>query len=312
MAASTSTSAPAAAAAASTDEVPTSVKFFTAGLGGIGGWCVVHPFNTAAVRMNLASSQPGFERMSFFKFIARTGQERGYMSFYDGLGAGCIRQIFYATSRFGLFETFRDKIAEHRPIGATERVVAGLASGACAATISCPAEVSLVRLSNDATLPPDQRRNYKSPLDAAARIVKEEGVATFWRGCAPFVQRAMLVGVTQVGTLDQAKQFYDDALGIKRGTYGNVFAASMTSGLIYSVITMPFESAKNLMAFQRPDADGVLPYRSTAQTIRSVAAAQGPLALWNGFPPYYLRCGGHTVTMFIFVEMLRSAYQSSK
>ena len=56
-----------------------------------------------------------------------------------------LRLMFGHHCRFGLFETFRDKIAEHRPIGATERVVAGLASGACAATISCPAEVSLVR-----------------------------------------------------------------------------------------------------------------------------------------------------------------------
>jgi hypothetical protein len=33
-----------------------------------------------------------------------------------------------------------------------------------------------------------------------------------------------------------------------------VFYASMTSGLIYSVITMPLETAKNRMAFQKPDA----------------------------------------------------------
>ena len=58
-------------------------------------------------------------------------------------GSARRRQIIYATSRFGLFETFRDKIAEHRPVGAGERVAAGLASGACAALISCPAEVAL-------------------------------------------------------------------------------------------------------------------------------------------------------------------------
>ena len=33
-----------------------------------------------------------------------------------------------------------------------------------------------------------------------------------------------------------------------------VFYASMTSGLIYSLITMPLETAKNRMAFQKPDA----------------------------------------------------------
>lgn len=33
-----------------------------------------------------------------------------------------------------------------------------------------------------------------------------------------------------------------------------VFYASMTSGLIYSLITMPLETAKNRMAFQKPDS----------------------------------------------------------
>ena len=41
-------------------DLPTSVKFGTAGLGGILGWVIVHPFNTFAVRMSLASSQPGY------------------------------------------------------------------------------------------------------------------------------------------------------------------------------------------------------------------------------------------------------------
>lgn len=55
----------------------------------------------------------------------------------------------------------------------------------------------------------------------------------------------------------------------------NVFCASMTSGLIYSVITMPFESAKNRMAFQKPDpVTGIKPYRSAWQTMRSVAASE--------------------------------------
>ena len=218
------------------------------------------------MRMNLASQQPGYAKVSFPKFTMKEVAEKGALSVYDGLGAGCTRQIFYATSRFGLFEVFRDKIQEVRgSLGPAERLVAGLTSGACAAMISCPAEVSLVRMSNDSTLPADQRRNYSSVYNAFTRIARDEGVATFWRGCAPFVQRAMLVGIVQVGTFDQNKELYDRYAGLKRGTYPNVFAAAFTSGLLYSIITMPFESAKNRMAFQKPDANGVLPYRSTFQ-----------------------------------------------
>jgi hypothetical protein len=42
--------------------------------------------------------------------------------------------------------------------------------------ISCPAEVTLVRMSNDNSLPKEQRRNYTSIFNAAFRIVREEGM----------------------------------------------------------------------------------------------------------------------------------------
>lgn len=118
-----------------------------------------------------------------------------------------------------------------------------------AAIISCPAEVTLVRISNDATQPIDKRRNYKGVIDAFQRILKEEGVKTFFRGSGPFVNRAMVVGAVQVGTYDQFRGMYRDQLGVKHELL-NVFYASMTSGFIYAVATMPLETAKNRMAFQ--------------------------------------------------------------
>ena len=86
--------------------------------------------------------QEGYVKMNFVNFAKKNIREKGFMSLYNGLGAGITRQIFYATSRFGLYEVFRDKIAKHREIGVGERVLAGLLSGASAAMISCPAEVS--------------------------------------------------------------------------------------------------------------------------------------------------------------------------
>ena len=84
------------------------VVFATAGIGGCMGWAVVHPFNTAAVRSNLASASG--QTFSISKML----KTDGFMSLYDGLSAGVARQVFYATSRFGLFETFRDILHEYR------------------------------------------------------------------------------------------------------------------------------------------------------------------------------------------------------
>lgn len=97
-----------ATAPAGANSLPKSVVFGTAGVGGCLGWCVVHPFNTVAVRSNLASAAG--QTFSFRGMIER----QGFMSVYDGLSAGILRQVFYATSRFGLFETFRDMLHEYR------------------------------------------------------------------------------------------------------------------------------------------------------------------------------------------------------
>jgi len=297
-----------ASSAAAAPALPKSVVFATSGLGGCLGWMIVHPANTLAIRMNLASMRG--ETFSMTELMKKPNWIGGL---YDGLSAGIWRQVFYATTRFGLFETFRDMLHQYR--GKTDfasRVGVGAVSGGIAAYLSCPCEVAVVRLSNDSQLPAAERRNYKGVVDAMLRISREEGLGAFWRGSNPFVFRAMMVGVFQVATLDQFKQIYDDYLGIKYNTVPNVFCAAMTSGLIYSVATMPLEAAKNRMTSQKADPKtGQLPYRGILQTLSKVAADEGFLALYNGFLPYYLRCGGHTVSMFVLVQILRDAYTSN-
>lgn len=257
--------------------------------------------------MNLASMSG--KPFSLTNMVA----ESGWMSLYDGLSAGMLRQVFYATSRFGLFETFRDWLHEYR--GHTDlaaRVGVGAITGGMAAYISCPMEVAVVRMSNDSSLPKEERRNYKNVVDTATRIIKEEGVFAFWRGSNPFVARAMMVGVFQVATLDQFKVWYASMLNQKKNSIPNVFCAAMTSGLIYSVATMPLEACKNRMASQKPNkVTGELPYKSILQTLGKVSADEGFLSLYKGFFPYYLRCGGHTVSMFILVQMLRDLYANN-
>lgn len=296
----------------SANQTPTWFNFASAGGSGAIAWSVVHPFNTASVRMNLSSASApiGTKPLSFFPFLTKMLKEKGVVSLYDGLGAGILRQLVYATARIGLFEVFRDEIAKHREIDFTARLVAGLSAGGCAALLSCPAEVTLVRLSNDASLPPADRRGYTSIANAFGRILKEEGFSAFFRGSAPYVNRAMLVGFVQVGTYEQFRVKFRE-WGIT-SLYSNVMSASMAAGLLYSLATNPFETVKNRMAFQKPDpVTGQLLYKNTLQTMRLVAKTEGPLMLWAGFLPYYLRCGGHTVTMFMVMEWMRKMYTAA-
>jgi solute carrier family 25 oxoglutarate transporter 11 len=89
----------------------TLINFGTAGLAGVLAWIVIHPANTLAIRMNLATMKgDGSAKApptSFIKFSKQVIGQEGIATLYRGLSAGITRQIFYATSRFGLFEVCR-------------------------------------------------------------------------------------------------------------------------------------------------------------------------------------------------------------
>lgn len=109
--------------------LPQWANFTTAGMGGLIGWAVVHPFNTVGVRMNLATASGNSKPLSFLPYLATTVKKEGFMTLYSGIGAGMLRQVFYSTSRFGFFEVFRDELAKHRPTDFLSRLVAGVTSG---------------------------------------------------------------------------------------------------------------------------------------------------------------------------------------
>ena len=104
--------------------------------------------------MNLSTSA----NTSISSHISTILRERGISSLYTGLNAGLLRQIVYTTSRLGLFEVFRDEMAKYRPTDLISRLTTATVAGGIAAYLSCPVEVCLVRISNDASLPVDKRR----------------------------------------------------------------------------------------------------------------------------------------------------------
>ena len=102
------------------------VTFSTAGAGGVLGWAVVHPFNTLAVRMSLAGKGGGGD-LSLVQFARRMVAAEGVGALYKGLSAGLARQVFYSTSRFGLYEVYRDYVTRLRgvdDVGFVTRLVA--------------------------------------------------------------------------------------------------------------------------------------------------------------------------------------------
>jgi solute carrier family 25 oxoglutarate transporter 11 len=87
--------------------------------------------------MNLASAVAAAsggvksKSLSFPSYLSMMVKEQGAMSLYSGLSAGLLRQLFYTTSRLGLFEVFRDELAKYRPTDIWSRLSTGNHTGDC-------------------------------------------------------------------------------------------------------------------------------------------------------------------------------------
>lgn len=231
--------------------------------------------------------------------------KEGIQGLYSGLSAAIARQMTYTTMRLGFFDEIKGQLKQR---GVKEslltRAVTGMSAGALASFLACPVEVCLVRMQADGRLPLDQRRGYRNVFDALWRVGTEEGVLTYWRGAGPTVLRAMVVSCTQLGTYEQAKASYKE-LGMRDGMSLQL-ASSLTAGLVYSLASLPLDTAKTRMQSQM---SGERLYRSTGQTLLKIATEEGPLRLWKGFSAYFLRGGGHTVAMLLFYEQYKASAQ---
>lgn len=116
-------------------------------------------------------------------------------------------------------------------------------------------------MQSDSTLPPEQRRNYKNIFDAFGRIIKDEGVLSCWKGCAPTVVRAMALNLGMLVSYDESKERLGKYLGKERANTVWVLS-SLISGGIAATMSLPFDNVKTKMQKMTRRPDGTFPYKS--------------------------------------------------
>jgi len=103
--------------------------FLTGSIAGSFATCCIQPIDMVKVRVQINASEGGVTNPVT---IASTMiKEEGFLSLYNGLGAGLLRQVVYTGSRLGLYDVFTDTLAgaEKRKLGLLEAAGCGLAAG---------------------------------------------------------------------------------------------------------------------------------------------------------------------------------------
>lgn len=159
--------------------------FVVGGLSGCLATSVIQPIDMIKVQIQIRSEKMGkggsVSPFAIAKEMLTNG--KGLRQFYKGLDSALIRQITYTTSRMGIYGSLVDRHQKkHGTVSMQYKSLYGITAGFLGSLVGNPADLILIRLQADTTLPMEQRRNYKSFFDAFKRIIKEEGVTSLWRG----------------------------------------------------------------------------------------------------------------------------------
>ncbi|KAI7560708.1 hypothetical protein KC317_g9554, partial [Hortaea werneckii] len=160
-----------------------------------------------AVKVRLQTQPHGVERKSLGQMAVHVVKGDGFAGLYRGLSASLLRQITYSTTRFGVYEELKEVFTTGVASPSFPALIAmASTSGFLGGIAGNPADIMNVRMQNDASLPPAERRNYKHAAEGLVRMAREEGFGSLFRGVWPNSTRAVLMTASQLASYDIFKK----------------------------------------------------------------------------------------------------------
>lgn len=255
------------------------------------GAAASHPLDVIKVRMQIET-----QKASALETAVKVFRER---TMFAGLSASLARQAVYSSVRFGLYDYLK---AGRTQLKLSESIGYGLFSGCVGAVVANPMDLTLVRMQADARRPVIERRNYKNVLDGVLRIVREEGLLTLWRGSSPTCCRAMVITASQFAVYDTAKAKIVDNKLLSDGSLAH-FSSALTAGFVASCTSNPFDVIKTRVYNAPPGT-----YKSPLDCLMKTVRESGPMALYKGFVPTFVRQAPYVIVMFMTNERLKTLF----
>ena len=209
--------------------------------------------------------------------------------------------------RLGMFEPILNSLHPDREReGAPplyKRVVAGMASGTIGAYTCNPLDLVKSRMQNQSLASASNRHNYKGPVDAMVRLVREEGVQGAWRGCHIGAVRSSVNTAANLATYTALKDLAKDEYGVKESV-GLHMACSISAAFTGVLIGNPLDVPRPRL-YNQPAGEARL-YTGAPDAFVKIMRREGAGAFYKGFVPHFMRVGPHFVLTFIMLEQLRT------
>jgi len=285
----------------------TILNFALGGISGSTATLAIQPIDMIKVRIQLLSEQ-GMKNLNPINIAKDIIAKDGFISLYRGLDSAIVRQVFYGTTRLGLFYSFLDHYKHKnkgKEVSLGQKSISSFCAGGIAALVANPADLILIRMQADGTLHPEQRRNYKNVLDGFRRVIIEEGVLRLWRGAFPTIQRACIINLALLAPFEEFKHLLKNSIP---NTSTRTIVSSLLASLIGSFASLPLDNSKTKLQKMKPDANGMLPYKGIIDCMTKTISNEGVTKLWVGLPTYYIRIGPHVIITLVLNDYLRSKF----
>ncbi|XP_060069210.1 mitochondrial substrate carrier family protein ucpB-like [Ylistrum balloti] len=286
-------------------------RFTLAGISNMSAATITNPVDVIKIRMQLENelaTQKGIQVLKnryydgFLKGGVRIVSDEGIRGLYKGIVPSLMREGSYSTIRMGAYEPvkvlFGATDPAHTPLW--KKICAGALTGAIGSSIAVPTDLVKVRMQGCTKLVGETPR-YRSTFSAFSEIVRQNGIRGLYVGVGPTVKRAAILTATQIPTYDHTKHTILNAGLMTEGAPLHV-TASMVAGFMTALTTSPVDVVKTRIMNQKQDSKV---YKSAFDCFLKTLRSEGPLGLYKGFIPNWMRIGPHTTIAFFIFEQLR-------
>lgn len=270
--------------------------------GGIAG-CVSRTATAPLERFKVIvqSRLPGAPSSPVGQQITAIYQESGFLGFWRGNGANCMKIAPETATKFMLFEYFKQRIAEDPDnVSVFEKFISGGLAGMGAQLLVYPLEVLKTRMSIS---PPG---HYKGWADCLNQIYVNRGFRGLYKGCG-----ASTIGIIPYAGVDlmmnsvireRGAEYYRK-VGRDPGLVILLGAGMMSSSTAMSC-TYPINLIRTRL--QASGMDGAPVYTGFRDCLQKTLAADGPVGLYRGFGANLLKVLPSTSISYAVYDILRN------
>merc|ERR1712037_528980 len=124
----------------------------------------------------------------------------GFMALYWGYKPSLIRSICMNVGMMASYDQVKETMEDHLGVGRPANLASAAAAGFFCALVSLPPDLLKTRLMNQKPLPSGELP-YSGVMDTVTKVLRKEGILSFWRGFGAYYTRcaphAMIILITR-------------------------------------------------------------------------------------------------------------------